>query len=97
MRRTLAAGILGFVVALACHPVRAQIFRCSDGSGVVLQQAPCPGLGQSGGRMLVLPNGQRAPVAAAGSASGAASGVPKLGRVLGRTPRPSSEVASKPN
>jgi hypothetical protein len=45
----------------------------------------------------VLPNGQTAPVAVAISASGSASDVPKLGRVLGRTPLPSSEVAGKPN
>ena len=96
-RRTLATEITGFAVALACAPVAAQIFKCPNGDGYILQQAPCAGLGQSGGRLLFLPNGQRAPVATASSASAAASDVPKLGRVLGRTPLPSSDVARKPN
>jgi hypothetical protein len=97
-RRRLAIEIIsGVVVALACFPVCAQIYKCPDGDGFALQQAPCAGLGQSGGRLLVLPNGRLAPVAMATSASASASGVPKLGRVLGRTPLPSSEVARKPN
>ena len=96
-RRRLAIEISGVVVALACLPVRAQIYKCPDGAGFTLQQAPCPGLGQSGGRLLVLPNGRLAPVAIATSASASASSVPKLGRVLGRTPLPSAEVARGPN
>ena len=96
-RRRLAIEISGVVIALACLPVRAQIYKCPDGAGFALQQAPCAGLGQSGGRLLVLPNGRLAPVAVATSASASASGVPKLGRVLGRTPLPSSEVARGPN
>jgi len=96
-RRRLAIEISGAVIALACLPVRAQIYKCPDGAGFTLQQAPCAGLGQSGGRLLVLPNGRLAPVAIATSASASASGVPKLGRVLGRTPLPSSEVARGPN
>ena len=96
-RRTLATAITGVFIALACGSAFAQIFKCRDGDAWVLQQAPCPGLGQSGGQLLVLPNGQRAPVAPANAASGAASDVPKLGRVLGRTPRPSSELAAKAN
>ena len=99
-RRTLATEITGLVVALTCAPAAAQIFKCRDGGGYILQQTPCPGLGQSGGRLLVLPDGQLAPVASVASVSGsasAASGVPKLGRVLGRTPLPSSDVARKPN
>jgi hypothetical protein len=36
-------------------------------------------------------------VAVAMSASGSASDVPKLGRVLGRTPLPSSDMAAKAN
>ena len=96
-RRRLAIEISGVVVALACLPVRAQIYKCPDGAGFTLQQAPCAGLGQSGGRLLVLPNGRLAPVAMTTSASASASGVPKLGRVLGRTPLPSAEVARGPN
>ena len=97
-RRMLAARVSAVViVALACLPVCAQIYKCPVGSGYSLQQSPCAGLGQSGGRLLVLPNGQTAPVTAAISASSSASDVPKLGRVLGRTPLPSSEVAGKPN
>ena len=95
-RRRLAIGIVsGVVVASACVPVSAQIFKCPSGAGYILQQAPCPGLGQSGGRLLFLPNGRPAPVAVPVAASG--SEVPKQGRVLGRTPRPGSEVASAPN
>ncbi len=96
-RRRLAIEISGAVIALACLPVRAQIYKCPDGAGFTLQQAPCAGLGESGGRLLVLPNGRLAPVAMATSASASASGVPKLGRVLGRTPLPSAEVARGPN
>jgi len=101
-RRRLAAIASAFIVASACFPVCAQIYKCPDGTGFSLQQAPCAGLGQSGGRLLVLPNGGRGPVAvatsaSASSASASASGVPKVGRVLGRTPLPSSEAVPKPN
>ena len=96
-RRRLAAIASGFVFASACSSVCAQIYKCPDGHGYSLQQAPCAGLGQSGGRLLILPNGGRAPVAVATSASASASGVPRIGRVLGRTPAASSEVAAKPN
>jgi len=93
----LAPKVAGVIVVVwTCFPVCAQIYKCPDGNGSVsLQQSPCPGLGQSGGRLLVLPNGRTAPVAI--SASGSASDVPKLGRVLGRTPLPSAMVAEKPN
>lgn len=96
-RRRLAAIVSGFIIASAWFPVCAQIYKCPDGTGFSLQQSPCAGLGQSGGRLLVLPNGRLAPVAVATSASASASGVPKVGRVLGRTPLPSSEVARQPN
>ena len=96
-RRMLAHRVAGLVVALACFPVGAQIYKCPEGGGYTLQQSPCAGLGQSGGRLLVLPNGNRGPVAVAMSASGSASDVPKLGRVLGRTPLPSSDMAAKAN
>ena len=104
-------------MAAACTSAFAQIYRCPDGHSVVLQQTPCPGLGQSGGRLLVLPNGRQGPVqvqvqmpapvpvpvltsasgSASPSASASASDMPKVGRVLGRTPLPSSAVARKPN
>ena len=96
-RRLLAAQASVFVAALASFPLCAQIYKCPDGDGFSLQQSPCAGLGQSGGRLLVLPNGRLAPVAMATSASASASDVPRLGRVLGRTPLPSSDVARKPN
>jgi hypothetical protein len=96
-RRKFAAAISGVVIALACGSAFAQIFKCREGDAWVLQQAPCPGLGQTGGRMIVLPNGRPAPIAPPNGASGAASDVPRLGRVLGRTPRPSSELAAKAN
>ena len=97
-RRMLAPKVAGIVVvAWTCFPVFAQIYKCPDGNGsFALQQSPCPGLGQSGGRLLVLPNGRTAPVAVATSASGSASDVPRFGRVLGRTPVPASGVAAKP-
>ena len=96
-RRGLAIGIIsGVVVASASFPASAQIYKCPDGNGFSLQQSPCAGLGQSGGRLLVLPNGRLAPVALATSASASASSVPRLGRVLGRTPLPSSDVAARP-
>lgn len=90
-RRLLAAQVSGFVVAMACFPVCAQIYKCPNGEGFSLQQAPCAGLGQSGGRLLVMPDGRTAPKAVAASASD----VPKLGRVLGRTPRPADEAAAR--
>ena len=92
-RRLLAAQVSGLVVALACFPVCAQIYKCPNGDGFALQQSPCAGLGQSGGRLLVLPDGRPAPTAVAVGASD----VPRNGRVLGRTPRPSSDVARKAN
>jgi hypothetical protein len=92
-RRLLAAQVSGFVAAMACLPVCAQIYKCPNGNGFSLQQAPCAGLGDSGGRLLVMPDGRSAPKVVAASAS--ASDVPKLGRVLGRTPRPSADVAAK--
>ena len=97
-RRSLAAIGSGFVLASAGLSAHAQIYKCPDGHGAYsLQQAPCPGLGMSGGRLLVLPNGRLAPVAVAIPASGGASGVPSAGRVLGRTPLPSAQVARKPD
>jgi hypothetical protein len=100
-RRMLAPQVAAVVVALAWLPAWAQIYKCPDGSGFSLQQSPCAGLGQSGGRLLVLPNGRLAPVAVATSAKASASGTsgepPKPGRVLGRTPLPSAVVAAKPN
>ena len=96
-RRLLAATVCGWVVATACFPVAAQIYRCPDGDGFALQQSPCPGLGRSGGRLLVLPNGRPAPLAVPVGASGSASDVPGAGRVFGRSPLPSPLVARKSN
>ena len=92
-RRLLAAKVSGFVVAVACLPVCAQIYRCPEGEGFSLQQAPCAGLGESGGRLLVLPNGRLAPL----PLSAGASETPRSGRVLGRTPLPSAKMARKAN
>lgn len=120
MRRTgLMAVAVGLGVASACFPVRAQIYKCPDGERFSFQQSPCPGLGDSGGRLLVLPNGRPGPLpvparsptavpvalakgpAASASANVAANpdagDLPKQGRVLGRTPLPSSVVARKAN
>ena len=96
-RRRLVSIASGVIVASASFPVCAQIYKCPDGNGYALQQAPCPGLGQGGGRLLVLPNGGRAPVPVAIPASGSAGGMQRVGRVLGRTPLPASVVARKPN
>ena len=90
-RRLLAAQVSGFVVAMACFPVCAQIYKCPNGNGFSLQQAPCAGLGESGGRLLVMPDGRSAPRAVAASASEP----PKNGRVLGRTPRPADDLAAR--
>ncbi|MCE9658244.1 MAG: hypothetical protein K8R60_06755 [Burkholderiales bacterium] len=89
----LATPVFGLVLAMACFPACAQIYKCPNGDGFALQQSPCPGLGQSGGRLLVMPDGRLAPKAVAVSASD----VPKTGRVLGRTPRPSADLARKAN
>jgi len=87
-RRLLMARGSGFVVAVACFPALAQIFKCPVGDGFAFQQAPCPGLGASGGRLLVFANGKSA--LAAGPAG--ASSEPKNGRVLGRTPLPAPRL-----
>jgi len=84
-RRLLAAAVTGGVAALACFPVGAQIYRCPDGVSFALQQAPCAGLGQSGGRLMMLPDGRPAPTPVAAGASDS----PRTGRALGRTPLPS--------
>ena len=60
-RRLLMARGSVFVVAAACFPALAQIFKCPVGDGYAFQQAPCPGLGDSGGRLLVYANGRAAP------------------------------------
>lgn len=91
-RRLLMAKASGFVVAVACVPAGAQIFKCPVGEGFAFQQAPCPGLGASGGRLMVFANGRPAPAAT----ETAASDVPKTGRVLGRTPRPTPFADRKP-
>lgn len=84
MRRRLhMAQASGLVLAMACSPAWSQIFRCPNGDGFSFQQAPCPGLGASGGQLLVLPNGRRAPVAPPSAPAGS-----RTGRVLGRTPLP---------
>lgn len=75
--------VFGFAVAMACFPAMGQIFKCPVGEGFAFQQAPCAGLGESGGRLLVYPNGR--PVAAVAAS---ASNAPRSGRVLGRTPLP---------
>ena len=82
-RRLLMAKVSGFAVAVACFPAMGQIFKCPVGEGFAFQQAPCAGLGDGGGRLLVYPNGRPAAAAAA-----SASDVPRNGRVLGRTPLP---------
>jgi hypothetical protein len=87
-RRLLMARVSGFVVAAACFPALAQIFKCPVADGFAFQQAPCPGLGASGGRLLVFANGKAAPAAA----PAAASSEPKNGRVLGRTPLPAPSL-----
>ena len=87
-RRLLMARGSVFVVAAACFPALAQIFKCPVGDGYAFQQAPCPGLGDSGGRLLVYANGRAAPAAAPASASD----VPKNGRVLGRSPLPTPSL-----
>jgi hypothetical protein len=81
-RRLLMAKASGVLVAVACFPAGAQIFKCPVGDGFAFQQAPCSGLGAGGGRLMVFANGRPVP------AEASASAVPKMGRVLGRTPWP---------
>ena len=81
----------GVVVTLACLPAMAQIFKCPVGGGFAFQQAPCAGLGESGGRLLVYANGRPA-----GAVTASASDVPKNGRVLGRTPLPAATIGNRP-
>ena len=83
-RRLLMAKASGFVVAVGCSPVWAQIFKCPDGDRLVLQQSPCPGLAAGGGRLLTYANGRPAP----NPPGTGASEVPKTGRVLGRSRLP---------
>ncbi len=89
-RRLLMAKVSGFAAAVACFPAMGQIFKCPAGEGFAFQQAPCAGLGESGGRLLVYPNGR--PVAAPAAS---ASDVPRSGRVLGRTPLPAQMASSR--
>lgn len=91
-RRLLVARGSGLIVAVACFPATAQIFKCPVGDGFAFQQAPCHGLGESGGRLLVFANGKAAPVAVPASASD----VPRNGRVLGRTPLPTTSLDRPP-
>ena len=74
--------------ATASFPAAAQIYKCPINGSISLQQSPCPGLGQSGGELVVLPNGRKAP----GAAAVPLTAVPREGRVIGRTPLPVPSV-----
>jgi|BarGraIncu00222A_1022003.scaffolds.fasta_scaffold72113_2 hypothetical protein len=60
-RRSLLKRSCGLAVLFATSSSSAQIFKCPINGVQVFQQAPCPGLGASGGRLLILANGRRAP------------------------------------
>jgi hypothetical protein len=62
-RRSLLARSCGLAALFAASSSSAQIFRCPVNGVQVFQQSPCPGLGASGGRLLIQANGQRAPSA----------------------------------
>lgn len=86
--RTLVAGAVGLAAVVACAPASAQIFKCPSGGGYVFQQAPCPGLGASGGTLLVLANGAKAPRPMTPHAATGASDAVGEHRVLGRSALP---------
>jgi hypothetical protein len=64
-RRSLLARSCGLAALFATSSSSAQIFKCPVNGVQVFQQSPCPGLGSSGGRLLIQANGQRAPSPAA--------------------------------
>jgi hypothetical protein len=88
-RRFLAAWACGLAALLDASSTSAQIFKCPGNGGVVLQQTPCPGLGESGGSLMVRANGERV------SAAPAPSGPPPA-HVLGKTRLPTPKPGNKP-
>jgi hypothetical protein len=63
-RRSLLARSCGIAALIAASSSSAQVFRCPVNGVQVFQQSPCPGLGASGGRLLIQADGRRAPSAA---------------------------------
>ena len=82
-RRSLLARSCGLAALFAASSSSAQIFKCPVNGVQVFQQSPCPGLGASGGRLLIQANGQRAPLAPAPERESAL-----LPRVFGKTKLP---------
>ena len=90
-RRSLLARSCGIVALFAASSSPAQIFKCPVNGVQVFQQSPCPGLGASGGRLLVQVDGRRAPGVdreAAASTSAAAPAPRVYGRSKIPTPTP---------
>jgi hypothetical protein len=89
-RRSLRAGAVGLVAAFVSTSTPAQIFKCPVNGVQVYQQAPCAGLGDSGGRLIIRQNGQS--VAAPPTPAERAAPV----RVLGKSRLPTPTAGNKP-
>jgi hypothetical protein len=57
-RRSHVAVVCGLIALFVSSSTWAQVFRCPVNGVQVFQQAPCAGLGESGGRLVVRQNGQ---------------------------------------
>jgi hypothetical protein len=88
-RRSLVAVACGLVALFVSPSTRAQIFRCPVNGVQVFQQAPCAGLGDSGGRLVVRQNGQA--VAAPPPEAERAAPSRVLGKTRLRTPTPGNK------
>jgi hypothetical protein len=89
-RRWLPAGAVGLLAALVSTSTPGQIFKCPVNGVQVYQQAPCAGLGDSGGRLMIRQNGQA--VAAPPAPPERAAPI----RVLGKTRLPTPTAGNKP-
>ena len=87
-RRSFVARGCGFAALFAASSSWAQIFKCPVNGVAVYQQAPCAGLGASGGRLMFRENGQSVPLA---RPSPEREGLPP--RVLGKTRLPTPKSA----
>ncbi len=85
-RRSLVVTGYGVAALLAASSSWGQIFKCPVGGVQVYQQSPCDGLGASGGRLVIMTNGRRAPAFDAGAEEAKPARV--LGKTRLRTPTP---------
>jgi hypothetical protein len=85
-RRSFVARGCGFAALFAASSSWAQIFKCPVNGVAVYQQAPCAGLGASGGRLMFRENGQSVPLARSSPEREPPPRV--LGRTRLRAPKP---------